>query len=98
MQRAKPLIVVASDRTGVADGVVARLRRDGAVAYAAHSADGCLRVASSIGPDIVLLDPSLPARVEKLLRAHPASANAQFFHLTEAQAQSESSTHCAIAA
>ena len=50
-----------------------------------HSAAGCLRVATSIGPDVVLLDPALrTARVEQLLRAHPVSARAQVLHLDAA--------------
>jgi DNA-binding response OmpR family regulator len=82
--RRQPVILVASARQGVADEVVARLRSDGATAYAAHSAHGCLRVATSIGPDIVLLDPALPGRLEQLLHAHPVSARAQVLHLSEA--------------
>jgi hypothetical protein len=35
-------------------------------------------------PDVVLLDPRLPHRLEKLLRAHPSSAAAQILHLTQA--------------
>jgi hypothetical protein len=82
--RRQPLILVASARQGVADDVVARLRHDGATAYAAHSAAGCLRVATNIGPDIVLLDPALPDRLERLIHAHPVSARAQVLHLSEA--------------
>src|SRR5215207_11525499 len=79
-----PLIVVASSTTGVADAIADRLRRDGAVAYATHSAAGCLRVATSARPDIVLLDPALPGKLEQLLRAHPTSALAQVLHLSDA--------------
>jgi len=76
-----PLIVVASANRGTADEIVSRLRHDGAVAYAAHSANGCLRVATSVRPDIVVLDPALGSRIEQLLRAHPVSAHAQLLHL-----------------
>ncbi len=75
------LIVVASATAAVADDVASRLRRDGSVVYVAHSADGCLRVATSISPDVVVLDPALPRRLENLLRAHPACAAAQILHL-----------------
>ena len=75
------LIVVASASAAVAEGVAARLRRDGSVVYVTHSAEGCLRVATSISPDIVLLDPALPQRLESLLKAHPASASAEILHL-----------------
>jgi DNA-binding response OmpR family regulator len=87
LSRRVPLIVVASARAGIAEQVVAGLRRDGAIAYATHSAEGCLRVATSISPDIILLDPALPARLERLLRAHPSSAHAQLLRLTDATAR-----------
>jgi len=84
--RRSPLIVVASAVPGTAERTVARLRQDGAVAYAAHSADGCLRVATSIGPDVILLDPLLEHRAHlmRLLRAHPTSARAHVQPLTDA--------------
>jgi len=75
------LIVVASARPAAAEDAAARLRRDGSVVYVAHSAEGCLRVATSISPDIVVLDPALPRRLEGLLRAHPATAQAEILHL-----------------
>jgi hypothetical protein len=52
-----------------------------AVVLPTHSLEGCLRVATSVGPDIVLLDAGLPRRLEKLLRAHPVSARAQILHM-----------------
>jgi hypothetical protein len=61
--------------------VAHRLRNAGNVVYVAHSPEGCLRVATSVGPDVVLLDPAFPARLESLLRAHPVSARAQILHL-----------------
>ena len=71
-----PLIVVASQAGSTADEVAARLRSQGAVAYATHSAQGCLRVSTSIGPDLVVIDPALwSARLERLIRAHPTSAH-----------------------
>lgn len=80
--RRAPLVVVASPVASVADDAVAGLRRAGLVAYAARSADGCLRVATSVRPDVVLLDPALPRRVSSLLRAHPNCAGARFMPLT----------------
>lgn len=79
------LIVVASATAAVAEDVAARLRLDGSVVYVAHSAQGCLRVATSISPDIVVLDPALPQRLEGLLRAHPATAEAEILHLERAR-------------
>ena len=81
--RTIPLIVVASASASVADEVAARLRLDGSIVYVTHSAAGCLRVATSIGPDSVLLDPALPASLASLLHAHPISARAQILHLTD---------------
>ena len=82
-KRIVPLIVVASTSASFADDVAARLRGTGSVVYVTHSLQGCLRVATSIGPDVVLLDPRLPPRLEQLLAAHPTSASAKILHLTE---------------
>jgi DNA-binding response OmpR family regulator len=82
VRRNVPLIVIASNSTAMAEEVAARLRRAGNVVYVTHSAEGCLRVATSVEPDVVLLDPRLPRRLERLLHAHPSSARAQILHLT----------------
>jgi DNA-binding response OmpR family regulator len=86
--RPVPLIVVASATAALADSVAARLRRAGNVVYVARSADGCLRVAASVGPDVVLLDPALQnvQRYERLIKAHPLCAGTQVLHLTDAVA------------
>jgi hypothetical protein len=47
----------------------------------AHSADGCLRVATSVGPDLIVLDSGLPRRLDRLLAGHPVSARARVVHL-----------------
>jgi hypothetical protein len=78
-----PLIVIGSLSSALADSVAQQLRRNGNVVYVTHSAEGCLRVATSVHADVVLLDPSFPSRVEKLLRAHPFSAGARILHLTQ---------------
>jgi DNA-binding response OmpR family regulator len=72
---------VASTSSALAERVAAQLRREGNVVYVAHSADGALRVATSVGPDLVLLDPDFPPRLEQLLRAHPMTGEAQILHL-----------------
>jgi DNA-binding MurR/RpiR family transcriptional regulator len=81
MQRSVPLIVLASASAVFADDMAARLRRQGNVVYVTHSPEGCLRVATSVAPDMVLIDPAFPPRLERLLRAHPATAHAQILHL-----------------
>jgi DNA-binding response OmpR family regulator len=78
-----PLVVIASRSTALADSVARQLRHEGNVVYITHSAEGCLRVATSVKPDVVLLDPAFPSRLERLLKAHPISAGAQILHLSE---------------
>ena len=84
LARRQPLVVVASATSGAAERIAARFRRDGALAYATHSAQGCLRVATSVRPDVVLIDPALQARgwLMRLLRAHPSSAHAALRPIT----------------
>jgi DNA-binding response OmpR family regulator len=77
------VVLVASARGSTADEIAGRLKREGAVVLTAHSAAGCLRVATSVGPDVIMLDGGLPRQLEKLLRAHPVSARARVIHLSE---------------
>jgi hypothetical protein len=81
-RRRVPLIVVASVGSQLAEDMAAQLRREGNTVCVTHSAGGCLRVATSVGPDLVLLDPNLPRRLEWQLKAHPVSAGAQILHLS----------------
>ena len=81
--RSNPLIVVASTSAALADRLAASLRRDGSTVYITHSAQGCLRVATSVAPDMVVLDPALAGRVEGLLHAHPSSARARIVHFDD---------------
>jgi DNA-binding response OmpR family regulator len=83
MDRHVPLVVIGSLSSTLADSVAQQLRRDGKVVYVTHSAEGCLRVATSVHADVILLDPAFPSRLEKLLRAHPFSAGARILHLTQ---------------
>ena len=82
-ERHVPLVVIGSLSAAMAESVAQQLRRDGSVVYVTHSAEGCLRVATSVAPDLVLLDPAFPGRLEKLLKAHPSSAGARILHLSE---------------
>jgi CheY-like chemotaxis protein len=81
--REVPLIVIGSRCTALADSVAAQLRDEGNVVYVTHSPEGCLRVATSVAPDVILLDAEFPGRVEKLLKVHPASARARILHLSD---------------
>ncbi len=78
------IVLVASAQPERVDAIVDRLRQTGVNAYAAHSANGCLRVATSVGPDLILLDASLPRHLERLLKAHPVSRRARILRLSEA--------------
>ena len=80
-QRHVPLIVIASTSAHV-DGIASQLRSEGNVVYVTHSAEGCLRVSTSVGPDLILLEPGMPGRLERLLKAHPTSAGAQVLRLS----------------
>ena len=70
------LVVIASPHNARADQLAVKLREHGLVVYVLRTTDGCLRVATAVGPDAVLLDPDFPPRVEQLLRAHPISGAA----------------------
>ena len=74
--RQTPLVLVASANAVLVEQLMFEARRNGSATCVARSAAGCLRVATAIGPDIVLLDASLPRRLHDMLRAHPATADA----------------------
>jgi len=81
-----PLVIIAcASSSALVERVASQLRLEGNVVYITHGVDGCLRVATSVQADVVLLDPQLPhrGRLEKLLKAHPSSAGAQILHLSE---------------
>jgi CheY-like chemotaxis protein len=80
--RAVPLVLIGSARTALAETAATQLRREGNVVYVTHSAEGCLRVATSVAPDVILLDADFPPRVERLLKAHPTSGRARVLHLS----------------
>ena len=85
-QRDHPLVLVASPFDDVARQLLTEVRRSGAVACLARSAGGCLRVATAVGPDLVLLDSSLPHRLEGMLRSHPATATSTIVRLPQGAA------------
>jgi CheY-like chemotaxis protein len=70
------VVVIASAIVATAESAADSFRREGWVAYSAHSWEGCLRVATSVTPDLVLLDDAMPPRVESLPRAHPTCSHA----------------------
>jgi hypothetical protein len=86
--RRTPLVLVASPNEEVAEQLLREVQRGGSTACRARSVGGCLRVATAIGPDIVLLDSSLPRGLRDLLRAHPATAPVVGYarHIVQARA------------
>jgi len=57
------------------------LRDKGAVVYATHGANGCLRVTTAVAPDAIYLDPRLPGRLLRQLQSHPSTARASIYWL-----------------
>jgi hypothetical protein len=76
-QRERSIVVVLGLDQAQTDAEAERWRRRGALVMRAHDAGGCLRVATSVGPDRVVLDRRVPRRLVRLLEAHPVSASAQ---------------------
>lgn len=77
-RRTHPLMLVALVGTNdrASSELVRQIEGAGAVVYETHGARGCLRVATFVGPDRILLDPRLPAGLINQLAAHPMSARA----------------------
>ena len=71
-RRAKPLALVATGDEVLHRRLVQLAERLGYASCRARTTDGCLRVATAIGPDVVLMDDRWPMGLERLLRAHPA--------------------------
>jgi len=61
--------------------LVERLRAAGYAALEAHTAAGCLRVATAVGPSIIIIDQTMPPGLDALLRAHPVSAGARLLRV-----------------
>jgi DNA-binding response OmpR family regulator len=70
------VVIGAVDREA-AEPLATVIRSEGAVVLITESERACLRVATSVSPDIVLLDPRLSRGLLSLLRAHPFSRRAQ---------------------
>jgi CheY-like chemotaxis protein len=85
--REQALVLVASTDSALVDRVTETVRSTGAATCRASSAAGCLRVATAVGPDVVLLDARFPPKLERLLRAHPATAGSDIVRLQEHVAQ-----------
>ncbi|MBV9597413.1 MAG: hypothetical protein JOZ87_11145 [Chloroflexi bacterium] len=88
-RRSRALVVVAGVDREQTEAESERWRRRGAVVMRARDAGGCLRMATSVGPDLIVLDRRLRGRLVRLLRAHPVSARARIDWLPEADTGAE---------
>ncbi|HEX8968913.1 MAG TPA: hypothetical protein VF937_13595 [Chloroflexota bacterium] len=75
--RSTYLVLVLALDLASRDAAVRYWNDHGAVVMCARDAGGCLRVATAIGPDIVVLDTRVGGGLVRLLRAHPLSARAR---------------------
>ena len=75
--RTIPLIVLGTTDRGSAERLAALLRGEDASVAIAVGERACLRVATALGPDVLLLDRRLPRSLLSLLRAHPLCRQAQ---------------------
>jgi hypothetical protein len=89
-RHSRPVVVVLGLDQEQARDESARWRARGAVVVQAHDPGGCLRVASSVCPDVIVLDHRVPERLLRLLRAHPVSASADIQWMPAANARVES--------
>jgi hypothetical protein len=89
MQRDRSLVVVLGLDQAQTEAEAERWRRRGAVVMPARDAGGCLRVATAVGPDRIVLDRRTPDRLLSLLKAHPVSSTAQIEWLSEAEPSQE---------
>ncbi|HEY2593699.1 MAG TPA: hypothetical protein VGK33_07345 [Chloroflexota bacterium] len=89
MQRDRSLVVVLGLDQAQTEAESERWRRRGAVVMPARDAGGCLRVATAVGPDRIVLDRRTPGRLLSLLKAHPVSSTAEIEWLSEADEPSQ---------
>jgi hypothetical protein len=75
--REVPLVVIGASERAAAEPIAAFMRREGAVVLIVEGDGACLRTATALSPDIVLIDPRLSRGLLSLLRAHPFSRHAQ---------------------
>src|ERR1700694_916000 len=79
-RRAVPLVVIGAVERAAAEPLAAVLRGEGAAVLIAEGERACLRVATAVSPDVVLVDLRLSRGLLSLLRAHPFSSRAQVSH------------------
>jgi DNA-binding response OmpR family regulator len=72
--RTTPLVVVGTTDRTAAQPVAATMRAEGAVVVVAEGDRACLRAATSLSPDVVLLNPRLSPGLLGLLKRYPLVA------------------------
>ena len=77
VNRQVPLVLLAVSEPGACQPFAALMRSEGVSVAVAHGDQACLRMATALYPDVILLDPRLPRALLSLLRAHPLSKHAQ---------------------
>lgn len=75
--RAVPLVLLGVTDHAAVEPLATMLGREGMGVAVAQGDRACLRVASAVRPDIILLDPRLPRALLSLLRGHPLLRCAQ---------------------
>jgi DNA-binding response OmpR family regulator len=76
-RREVPLVMLGGTDPQAVKTVARVMQQEGMGVAGALGDKACLRVASALAPDIILLDPRLPRALLSLLRAHPMSRSAQ---------------------
>src|SRR5215204_4953974 len=76
-RRTIPLLVIGVASREASEPLATVMREEGAFVLVTEGERACLRVATAVGPDVVLLDPRLPRTLLSMLRAHPMSRRAQ---------------------
>ena len=76
-RRSPPLVLVLGLEPAPTARVIDFWRGQGAMVVRARDEAGCLRVATSVGPDIIVVYNTASSGLLKLLAAHPVSARAR---------------------
>jgi len=79
-------------------GLVDRLRNNSTVVCVGVDLQVCVQVATSVRPDVIMIDSRVPRHLERLLRAHPACGQASIRWLNEPGAVARRPARGAVAA
>jgi CheY-like chemotaxis protein len=80
-ERARALVLVCTAHADLTQQLLAQVSAANLVACVAHGVAGCLRVATAVGPDLIVVDASVPGRVIDMLRSHPSCRTARIIRL-----------------